>query len=128
MHVSEKSAIENAKRRLIEARKEWAKSLQGEAFIAMQRRGEIEKHIGRLSGYPTVERMFETIGEFVGKTHRELGDRVTELEAKPVMLYRGVFDGETEYHRGDVVTSDGSHGSRSIRPRDPAPARVRISS
>ena len=86
MHVSEKSAIENAKRRLIEARKEWAKSLQGEAFIAMQRRGEIEKHIGRLSGYPTVERMFETIGEFVGKAHRELGDRVTELEAKPVMF------------------------------------------
>jgi hypothetical protein len=45
--------------------------------------------------------------------------RIRDLESKPGLTYRGVWDANTQYNEGDFVTDHGScfHANRSTRDR-----------
>jgi hypothetical protein len=124
-HVSREVKLRDAKRRVLENRKEEADSLKDQLVADLRHRlGQLEQLLG--PGGKSLAKVFiegcvastkkyvkeqgevlmEAMGEALGERAAELDKRMDALEARPVMVFKGIWDVLTEYERGHVVTHD----------------------
>lgn len=125
-HLTRETKLRDAKLQVLENRKEVADSLQAQEVGDLRVRvGQIEHLLGP-SGRTLIrtildaavgpirkhvkaegEILIEAMGQALGARAAELDERIDAIDAKPCMIYRGIFDVDVEYGRGDVVTDRG---------------------